>query len=140
MLLAKPLQDPLGNRISISNELVENCRDGLKTIRNVITSPAFVIMTKNKSLYFIKLVSYGINLLIEARAYRQGYMARNCLENPSVEYIILDALRPGSNYLWSFDFTKRLLNNVEINFQYEGRRPADSKTVHIGRASIRALF
>jgi hypothetical protein len=62
------------------------------------------------------------------------------IKNSSVEYIILDALRPGANYLWSVDFTKRLLNNVEVNFQYEGRRPADSRTVHVGRASIRALF
>ncbi|HEY0041863.1 MAG TPA: hypothetical protein VGB71_14425, partial [Flavisolibacter sp.] len=62
------------------------------------------------------------------------------VKNPSVEYIILDALRPGANYLWSVDFTKRLLNNVEINLQYEGRRPADTKTIHVGRASVRALF
>jgi hypothetical protein len=61
-------------------------------------------------------------------------------KNPSVEYIILDALRPGANYLWSVDFTKRLLNNVEINFQYEGRKPADTRTIHVGRAAIRALF
>ena len=61
-------------------------------------------------------------------------------KNLSVEYIILDALRPGSNYLWSLDFTKRLLNNVEINLQYEGRQPADTRTIHVGRASIRALF
>ncbi len=62
------------------------------------------------------------------------------VKNTSVEYIILDALRPGANYLWSVDFTKRLLNNVEINFQYEGRKPADTKTIHVGRASVRALF
>lgn len=61
-------------------------------------------------------------------------------KNASVEYIILDALRPGGNYLWSIDFTKRLLNNVEINFQYEGRKPADTRTIHVGRASVRALF
>lgn len=64
----------------------------------------------------------------------------NTIKNPTVEYIILDALRPGGNYLWSVDFTKRLLNNVEINFQYEGRKPADTQTIHTGRASIRALF
>jgi hypothetical protein len=62
------------------------------------------------------------------------------IKNPTVEYIILDALRPGGNYLWTIDFTKRLLNNVEINFQYEGRKPADTRTIHVGRASVRALF
>jgi len=60
--------------------------------------------------------------------------------NSTVRYIMLDALLPGSNYLWSVDYTKRLLNNVEINFQYEGRKPAETRMIHTGRASIRALF
>jgi hypothetical protein len=66
--------------------------------------------------------------------------AANNKANSTVSFIMLDGLLPGKNFLWSLDLTKRLLNNVELNFQYEGRKAADSKSIHTGRASLRALF
>jgi hypothetical protein len=60
--------------------------------------------------------------------------------NTTVSYIMLEGLQPGRNYQWALDFSKRVLRNIEMNFQYEGRQAGASKTVHIGRASVRALF
>jgi hypothetical protein len=58
----------------------------------------------------------------------------------TVSYIMLEGLQNGRNYLWSIDFTKRLANSLELSFQYEGRKPGDTRTIHVGRASLRAIL
>ena len=53
---------------------------------------------------------------------------------------MLQGLTTGTNYVWSINFTKRLLGNIEMTLSYDGRKPGIGTTVNTGRASIRALF
>jgi hypothetical protein len=60
--------------------------------------------------------------------------------NTTVSYIMLEGLLPGQNYLWTLTFNKRLLNNLELNLQYDGRKSGKANTIHLGRAGLTALF
>ncbi len=60
--------------------------------------------------------------------------------NNTISYVMLNGLQPGKNYLWNLEFTKRLMNSLEISFNYEGRKTGDNQTVNIGRASVKAIL
>lgn len=55
-------------------------------------------------------------------------------------YEMLQGLRPGNNISWLIGWQQRLLNGLQINLYYEGRKPDGVDVIHSGRASVSALF
>lgn len=68
------------------------------------------------------------------------YMQYNGEGNSSLAYQMLEALQVGNNYNWTLSFQKRLANGLQINLNYQGRKPADSKIIHTGGLQVRAYF
>ncbi|MEL6988220.1 MAG: hypothetical protein AAGK97_10350 [Bacteroidota bacterium] len=60
--------------------------------------------------------------------------------NSAVDFIILEGLKNGQNYLWSANFDQRLTDNIQLSISYNGRKTGSARVVHLGRAQIRATF
>ena len=60
--------------------------------------------------------------------------------NTPVELELLQGLRPGTNYLWSLNFTRRISNNFDLILNYNGRKSEDVRTIHNGGVQLRAIF
>jgi len=62
------------------------------------------------------------------------------LANSPLEYDMLDGLKNGRNLLWNAVYTRRIAKNMDLTFNYEGRKSGLSPIVHIGRAQVKATF
>lgn len=57
-----------------------------------------------------------------------------------LEYDMLDGLKDGRNLLWNTVFTRRVGKNIDLTFNYEGRKAGISPVIHVGRAQLKATF
>ncbi|MFY0654130.1 MAG: hypothetical protein JXQ96_18985 [Cyclobacteriaceae bacterium] len=64
----------------------------------------------------------------------------NGKENTPAGYELLEALRPGSNFTWDFNFRQKLANGLQISLSYSGRKSIDQRVIHLGRMQVSALF
>jgi hypothetical protein len=57
-----------------------------------------------------------------------------------VGFAILNGLQPGRNWLWNLSFDRQLAKNLQLGFSYEGRQTGSGRLIHLGRASVGAVF
>lgn len=62
------------------------------------------------------------------------------LQNTPVAFEMQDGLRSGNNYTWGINYQRTLSNNMQINFNYDGRKSPDVAVVHVGGVQVRVFF
>ena len=60
--------------------------------------------------------------------------------NSPVGYEMLEGLLPGDNFTWSVMFQRNLTESLQLNLNYNARKPGDEKIVHTGGVQLRAFF
>lgn len=61
-------------------------------------------------------------------------------QNSALGYEMLESLRPGDNFTWNASYQRSISKNLQISFQYNGRKSENSKTIHSGGMEVRAFF
>ncbi len=61
-------------------------------------------------------------------------------EKSPLGYELLKGLRPGNNYSLVLSWQQRLVNGLQIQLFYEGRKPENVDIIHSMRAGVSALF
>jgi hypothetical protein len=57
-----------------------------------------------------------------------------------VGYEMLDGLQPGLNGTWGISYQRTLANNLQLNFNYNGRQSPGIRIIHTGGVQARAFF
>lgn len=77
----------------------------------------------------------GTKISYSAIKYNSGSYA-----NEQAQYAMLDGLKNGNNFVWNVSLEQRLAATIQLLLSYDGRQTGTDKSVHTGRAEIRAIF
>jgi hypothetical protein len=61
-------------------------------------------------------------------------------QNSALGFEMLEALKPGVNYTWSAAYQRSISRNLQLTFQYNGRKSPENRTIHSGGMELRAFF
>ena len=68
------------------------------------------------------------------------YIKYNGQTNSSIAFEMLESLQPGNNATWTISYQRTLANNLQLTFNYNGRKSYETSTIHSGGVQIRAFF
>lgn len=60
--------------------------------------------------------------------------------NSAVGFDMLEALQPGNNIVWNISYQRFVSKNLQLTFQYLGRKNENTRTIHTGGMELRAFF
>ena len=60
--------------------------------------------------------------------------------NSPVGYQMLEGLQEGTNYTWTFLWSKKINSFLNLNLNYKGRKSLNSNTIHTGIINLKAVF
>lgn len=64
----------------------------------------------------------------------------NGVQNSALGFEMLEALKPGLNFTWNASYQRSISKNLQLTFQYTGRKSEDNKPIHSGGMELRAFF
>ena len=112
--------------LAFSYEQTQNALDSLQIFKNAI------IFEHRHSLKSNGMISFKFSYI--------NYRYNKDLLNSYLEYVLLEGLKKGQNFIWELMLTRRLENNIEISFMYNGRALPHESVIHTGSAQVRVLF
>lgn len=60
--------------------------------------------------------------------------------NTPLGFELLEALKPGLNYVWSIGYQRTVSKNLQLSIQYNGRKSELGQFVHAGGMELKAFF
>lgn len=64
----------------------------------------------------------------------------NASTNTSIAFEMLEGLKTGNNFTWGLSYQRKVAKNLQLNFNYNGRKSEDNNAIHAGGMELRAFF